>query len=74
MGIEIKTAGVVLDTWKMPIFKKHLDGASRTYTEHPGPYGTSILKIEYGLQEDLRPILEAAQNECATFKQSKGKT
>jgi hypothetical protein len=29
-------AGVVIDDWKLPIFKRHLDAAGFTYTQHPG--------------------------------------
>lgn len=32
----MKTAGVVIDDWKLPIFKRHLDGAGSKYTEFLG--------------------------------------
>lgn len=31
----MKQAVVVIDKWKLDIFKKHLDAAKRTYTQHP---------------------------------------
>jgi hypothetical protein len=61
-----KTAGVGLDEWKLPIFKKHLDAAGYKY-EEPVPFtaGTLILKVHYEWVHELQPIIEAAQRECA---------
>lgn len=61
-----KTAAVVLDDWKLPIFKKHLDLAGYKY-DGPIPFthGTRILKVSYEWVHELQPIIEAAQRECA---------
>lgn len=63
------TAGVVLDDWKLPVFKKHLDAAGYKY-EEPIPFtaGTLTLKVHYELVHELKPIIEAAQSECAKLK------
>lgn len=68
-----KTAGVVLDEWKLPIFKKHLDAAGYKYDE-PVPFtaGTLVLKVHYEWVHELKPIIEAAQRECADLRQVKG--
>ena len=64
-------AGVVLDDWKLPIFKKHLDAAGYKYDE-PVPFtnGTLTLKVHYEWVSQLQPIIEAAQRECAEVKSS----
>lgn len=63
------TAGVVLDDWKLPVFKKHLDAAGYKYDE-PVPFtdGTLTLKVHYEWVHKLKPIIEAAQRECAKSK------
>lgn len=61
-----KTAGVVLDSWKLPIFKKHLDAAKYEYSIHPGVVpDTHTLQVRYKWVGDLKPIIEAANAECA---------
>lgn len=61
-----KTAAVCLDTWKLSIFKKHLDAAGYTY-EEPIPFtgGTLLLRVSYEWVHELKPIIEAAHLECA---------
>lgn len=61
----MKIAGVVIDDWKLPIFKRHLDGAGYKYTEHPGvTHGTLTLRVNYAWVSELKPIIEAANEEC----------
>jgi len=65
----VKTAAVVIDAWKLPTFKRHLDAAGRTYSEHPGiDKGTLTLRVKYEWVADLKPIIEAANTECANAK------
>jgi hypothetical protein len=61
----MRTAGIVIDNWKLPIFKKHLDAAGFTY-EEPVKFttGALILKVHYEWVHRLKPIIEAAQREC----------
>ena len=67
----MKTAAVVIDSWKLEIFKRHLDAAERTYTEHPGvAVGTLTLQVKYVMVADLMPIIEAANEECANAKRT----
>lgn len=61
------TAGVVLDRWKLPIFKRHLDAAGFEYSEHPGVTSdTMLLKVKADFVATVQPIIEAAQRECRT--------
>lgn len=61
----MKKAAVIIDGWKMKIFKRHLDRALCKYTEHPGiAPGTLMLRVEYEWVSELAPIIEAANEEC----------
>ena len=61
----MKTAAVVIDDWKLPIFKRRLDDAGCAYTEGRGvTAGTLILRVQYKWLADLKPIVEAANNEA----------
>ncbi len=63
----MKTAAVVLDSWKLPIFEKHLKAAGYKYTNVGDGLsaGTITLRVEYEWVAELKPIIEAAQKECA---------
>lgn len=62
----MKTAAVLIDSHKLPVFKKHLDAAGFKYTEQPGPTAdTLLLKVEYKWVADLQPIIVAANTEAA---------
>lgn len=63
----MKTAGIVIDNWKLAIFKRHLDGAGYSYTEHPGlTENTMVLRVKCDLIAPLQRVLEAAVKECGT--------
>lgn len=67
----MKTAAVVIDGWKLPTFKRHLDASGYAYTEHPGiTKGTLTLKVEYEWVADLKPIIEAANAECGNERRT----
>ncbi|MGV0961868.1 MAG: hypothetical protein ACOYB1_18740 [Limnohabitans sp.] len=60
----MSNAEVLIDDWKLPVFKKHLDNAGYAYTEHPGLVkGTLTLKVKYEWVSELKPIIEAANKE-----------
>lgn len=64
-----KTAAVAIDDWKLPVFKRHLDAAGYAYTEHPGiTRGTLLLRVKYAWVGRLKPIIQAANDECRTTK------
>lgn len=61
----MKTIGIAIDRWKLPIFKRHLDAAEYRFTEHPGDTpDTMLLKVKARFASDLQPVVEAAQKEC----------
>lgn len=64
-------AGVVIDDWKLPVFKKHLDAAGYTYTEHPGVTSDTLtLRVRYKWVAELKPIIEAANKECSNERRA----
>ena len=64
----MKTAAVVLDAWKLPVFEKHLKEAGYTYQQGPGiTKGTLTLHVAYEWVASLKPVIEAAQKECAAI-------
>lgn len=63
-------AGVVIDAWKLDVFRRHLDAAGYAYTEHAGPFPDVItLRVATDFAYKLQPIIEAAQQECARARQ-----
>ena len=61
----MKTAAIVLDNRKIPIFKKHLEAAGYTYTELSGPLtNCSTLTVPYEWVHKLQPVVKAANDEC----------
>lgn len=61
----MKSAAVVCDNWKLPTFKKHLDAAGYSYTEHPGfTARATVLKVAFEWVHKLKPVIEAAEREC----------
>jgi hypothetical protein len=65
-------AGVMIDSWKLPIFKRHLDTAGYKYTEHPGVTADTItLKVTCERVHKVQAVLEAAARECRTQSGSK---
>lgn len=70
--MPMKTAGIMIDTWKLPIFKRHLDAAKFAYTEHPGITASSLnLKVKCEWLHELEPVVMAANEECAQIKKQR---
>lgn len=62
----MKTAAVVIDKWKLPIFKRHLEDAGYKFDESVGlTEGTLPMLVKYELVYNLKPVIEAANTECA---------
>lgn len=60
----MKTAGVVVDDYKVPTFKRVLDAAGYSYTEGKGPTaGTTVLQVKYTWVGTLKPVIEQAERE-----------
>ena len=60
-------AGIVIDNWKLEIFRKHLQQFK--FTEHPGlTPKTLLLKVECDSVEQIKPAIEAAEKACRKRK------
>lgn len=61
----MKTAGIAIDRWKLPIFTRHLEAAGYSITEEPAfSPETMMLKVPYEDLAPLQKVIEAAQAEC----------
>lgn len=59
-------AGIILDDWKLPIFKKEFDKQGYSYTETKGPSRhCSTLKVDFDTLEKLKPVIEKLNKKCA---------
>jgi hypothetical protein len=65
----MKTIGIVIDDWKLSIFKHHLTEAGYKFTFHKGiSFGTLILRVQARFASDVAPAVQAADAECASIK------
>ncbi len=65
-------AGIVLDAWKLTIFKRQLDQAGYTYEQHPGVLANTItLTVVTDDQAALLVVVKAANDEAARVKANK---
>ena len=65
----MKTIGIVIDDWKLAIFKHHLDQANLKFTRHALPSsGVILLKVQARFAFEAKPIVEAANAECSRIK------
>lgn len=62
-------AGIVIDMWKLDIFKRHLEQAGFTFTYMPFMEYTLLLHVHTDNLEALKHTLKAATEEA---KKSKG--
>ena len=61
----LRVAGIVIEPWKLSIFKKHLDAAGLIYTQSKGPVpGTILLTVRCESPIAIKPIVEAAHKEA----------
>ena len=62
-------AGIVLDDWKLPVFRKRLAEAGYAFKE-VGHFtaNTSVLTIETEFPANLKIVVEGCQAECARQK------
>lgn len=58
-------AGIVLDNWKLPVFRKRLTVAGFTYTDAGGlTHDTTVLTVVTDDVAKLKTVVEACQKEC----------
>lgn len=66
----MKTVGIVIDDWKLPIFERHLDKADLVYDERPFTNNTTLLKVACTFIHDAHKVVMAANTECEEIKGS----
>lgn len=58
-------AGIALDDWKLPVFRKRLTEAGYAYLDAGEALpGTTMLHVQFTDQAHLRRVLEGAAEEC----------
>ena len=64
-------AGIAIDNWKLPIFRKRLTDAGYEYTDG-GPItgDTTLLKVEIDDLLKLATVVAACQAECAKQREN----
>ena len=66
----MKKAAVVIDSWKLYIFKRRLDDGGYTYKEFTGPTrGCITLEVKTETIAKLQLVIEAANTEAAQHTQ-----
>lgn len=62
-------AAIVLDDWKLSVFKKILDREGYNYSQHSGPMeGCITLQVETDSIAKLKPIVELMNAEAVKTK------
>lgn len=62
----MRTAAVIIDSWKLPVFERHLKQAGYAFGQVPGVMpDTLILRVAYTDVKHLHPVIADAQVECA---------
>ena len=60
-----KIAGVVVDNYKLPVFRRIITEAGYKFTEHVGvTHDTTTIKVEYDFVYKLQPFIEKANKEA----------
>lgn len=62
-------AGIMIDSWKLPVFKKRLKKAGYSFEKGDGVVpGTLSLYVETNNTIKLQKVVEEANRECARSK------
>lgn len=65
----MKTVAIVVDNWKLPIFRRTLDAEGYEYSEHGGPDNRyTALKVETGSIAKLKKVAERMMDEAEKSK------
>ena len=63
-------AGIAVDDWKLPVFRRRLEAAGYSYTDAGRLIGdTTLLQVETNDMLKLKKVLEECQAECREMKQ-----
>jgi len=64
-------AGIAIDTWKLPVFDRHLSEAGYTYKKGPGlTKDTLFLQVKTDDAKALETIVRAANEDAAFQKEA----
>ena len=58
-------AGIVVDDWKLPIFKKGLDDNGYRYTETPAVNDTTVLSVEFDSRDKIETLVRGLNTKAA---------
>lgn len=62
-------AGIAVDNWKLPVFRRRLTDAGFVYTDAGDfTHNTTFLTVETNDMLKLKKVLEQCQRECAFGK------
>lgn len=61
----MKTAGVVIDEWKLPIFERHLNRAGYAFKNAGTMAGSLVLRVDTTNLVALAEVVRAANEEAA---------
>ena len=62
----MKTVGIAIDRYKLPVFARHLTEAGYAFEQSPGLNPDMLfLRVKTETIAALQPVVEAAQRECA---------
>ena len=68
---DTKKAGIVIDEWKMPIFKRHLEQAGYTFAKMPFTKGSLLLHAHTTNLDALKEVLQSAAAEAEKSRGAK---
>ena len=61
----MKTAGIMIDEWKLPIFERHLNQAGYAFKNAGGMAGSLVLRVDTTNLVALAEVVKAANEEAA---------
>jgi len=64
----MKTAGIIVDNWKLPIFKSNLDEHGYSYKEEAFTKDTVILKVEVHKIAHITPLVHRMNRLAADYR------
>lgn len=65
----MQKAAIAIDSWKLPVFKKHLKKSGYAFSKDAGVTPDCLtLTVETDNTIKLQQVVEAANNECARSK------
>lgn len=60
-----KTIGIAADDWKLPVFRRRLDEAGFSYTEHPRfMKDCTLFRVATDDVDGVGKVVKAANEEC----------